>query len=59
MLTVEKKIDSQLRVSIPRNYFAKLGVTSNDNVLVSYNDKTNKIEIYKEKQGELYNTDIK
>lgn len=52
MLTVEKKVDSQLRVGIPRNYFEKLKIGIGDKVLVSYNDRTGKIEIYKEKQVE-------
>lgn len=59
MLTVEKNVDSQLRISIPRNYLEKLGVKKGDKVLVSYNDRTSKIEIYKERQGDFYNADIK
>lgn len=51
MLTTEKKVDSQLRVGIPRNYFEKLKIVSGDKVLVSYNDRTEKIEIYKDRQG--------
>lgn len=59
MLTVEKNVDSQLRISIPRNYLEKLGVKKGDKVLVSYNDRTSKIEIYKERQTDFYNADIK
>lgn len=48
MLTVEKKIDSQLRISIPRNYFEKLKIGQGDKVLVSLNEKNGVISIYKE-----------
>ena len=51
MLTIEKTVDSQLRISIPRRYFEKLGIEKGDIVLVSYNDRTGKIEIYKEEEN--------
>ena len=59
MLTVEKMVDAQLRISIPRNYLAKLGIKTGDTVLVSYNDRNGKIEIYREKESDFYNADIK
>ena len=59
MLTVEKNVDSQLRISIPRNYLAKLGIKQGDTVLVSFNDRNGKIEIYKDKQGDNYGNNTK
>ena len=59
MLTVEKMVDAQLRISIPRNYLSKLGIKTGDTVLVSYNDRNGKIEIYREKESDFYNADIK
>lgn len=53
MLTIEKNVDSQLRISIPRKYLEKLGIKQGDTVLVSYNDRSGKIEIYKEKEDNL------